>query len=291
MPVVDGETNVSSVLGTARSEIRRHFFRGGNVFLLGLFSRFAAQLGVQAGAGEIAAVRSASRQNLENAAADLDAGATLLEKDGRTMVELRVTVFNLAGHKLPTAYPSRRVWLHVAASIRGRTVFESGALQPDGSIRGNDNDADGGAYEPHYEQIRSADEVQIWESILGDREGRVTTGLLKAERYLKDNRIPPSGFDKQIVDSDVAVIGAAFADEDFAGGEDTVVYLLDAPPDGDVLQFKVELLYQSIGRRWAQNLSDYDDAEEPATFVDMFNAMPTALSATTLSSASIRFAP
>jgi len=291
MPAINGEAAVTSVLGTPRNDIRRHFFRGGNVFLLGMLSRFSAQLGVQAGAGEIATVRSASRQNLENAAAVLDAGATLLEKDGRTMVELRVTVFNLAGHKLPTAYPSRRVWLHVTASIRGKTVFESGALQPDGSIRGNDNDADGSAYEPHYEQIRSADEVQIWESILGDREGRVTTGLLQAERYLKDNRIPPSGFDKQIVDSDVAVIGAAFADEDFAGGEDTVVYLLDAPPQGDVLQFKVELFYQSIGRRWAQNLSDYDDADEPAAFVDMFNAMPTALSATVLSSAAVRLTP
>lgn len=38
------------------------------------------------------------------------------------------------GHKLPTAYPSRRVWLHV--SIRDAAnalVFESGTLRPNGT--------------------------------------------------------------------------------------------------------------------------------------------------------------
>ena len=54
-----------------------------------------------------------------------------------------VQVENLSGHKLPTAYPSRRAWLHFAVRDgNGRVVFESGALNPDGSIVGNDNDED-----------------------------------------------------------------------------------------------------------------------------------------------------
>ncbi len=54
-------------------------------------------------------------------------------------LHIDVLVENLTGHKLPTAYPSRRVWLHVAIHDRnGLTVFESGALNPDGSIQGND---------------------------------------------------------------------------------------------------------------------------------------------------------
>ena len=32
-------------------------------------------------------------------------------RDGR--LEAEISIENLAGHKLPTAYPSRRVWLHV----------------------------------------------------------------------------------------------------------------------------------------------------------------------------------
>ena len=52
-----------------------------------------------------------------------------------------ISIENLGGHKLPTAYPSRRVWLHLTVrDSRGNALFESGALHPDGSIEGNDND-------------------------------------------------------------------------------------------------------------------------------------------------------
>ena len=47
-----------------------------------------------------------------------------------------ILVKNLTGHKLPTAFPSRRAWLHIVVRDRdGKTVFESGALNPDGSFR------------------------------------------------------------------------------------------------------------------------------------------------------------
>jgi hypothetical protein len=60
-------------------------------------------------------------------------------------ISFEVLVENLAGHKLPTAYPSRRAWLHVTVrDASGRAVFESGAVRPDGSIVGNDADADPG---------------------------------------------------------------------------------------------------------------------------------------------------
>ncbi len=95
-------------------------------------------------------------------------------------------VENLTGHKLPTAFPSRRAWLHFVVRDRdGRVVFESGAINPDGSIAGNDNDADKTKYEPHYREITSAEQVEIYEDILGDPEGKVTTGLLQAVRLFE----------------------------------------------------------------------------------------------------------
>src|SRR6202040_560985 len=127
-----------------------------------------------------------------------------------------VFVENLTGHKLPTAFPSRRAWLHlVVRDVNGRTVFESGALNPDGSIRGNDNDADPLRFEPHYREIRTADQVQIYESILRDSTGAVTTGLISTVGYLKDNRLLPHGFDKGTADVDVAVHGDAAQDPAF----------------------------------------------------------------------------
>ena len=130
-----------------------------------------------------------------------------------------VRVENLTGHKLPTAYPSRRAWLHVVvAAADGRVVFESGRLNADGSIAGNANDADPMRYSPHYTKITKADEVEIFEPILGDGQGHVTTGLLSATQYLKDNRILPAGFDKKTADQDIAVEGKAADDAEFAAG-------------------------------------------------------------------------
>ena len=94
-------------------------------------------------------------------------------------------------------------------------MFESGAVAPNGAIAGNDNDADALGVEPHYTEIRAADQVQIYESVMGDASGRPTTGLLTAVRYLKDNRLVPRGFDKSTADPWIAVVGAAAQDADF----------------------------------------------------------------------------
>ena len=55
--------------------------------------------------------------------------------------------------------------------------------------------------------IDRPDQVQIYESILGDADSHPTTGLLSAVRYLKDNRLLPRGFDKATADPQIAVFG------------------------------------------------------------------------------------
>ena len=129
----------------------------------------------------------------------------------------------------------------------GRTLFSSGELRPDGSIRGNDNDADPLAFEPHHRVIDSPDDVQIYEPILADAGGRVTTGLLSAVRYAKDNRLLPRGFDKATAGDDYAVYGDARDDPDFQGGGDRIVFrpLLPAGASGP-FRVEVDLLYQPI---------------------------------------------
>ena len=58
----------------------------------------------------------------------------------------------------------------------GTAVFESGALDGSGGIAGNDNDVDPLRYAPHYQEIRAADQVQIYESVMADSAGQPTTG-------------------------------------------------------------------------------------------------------------------
>ena len=186
---------------------------------------------------------------------------------------LEVTVRNLTGHKFPTGYPARRAWLHLTVSdAQGRTVFESGAPQPSGAIAGNDNDADALRFEPHHLEIRRPDEVQIYESMMVDVRGAVTTGLLRGVRFVKDNRLLPRGFDKATAPADVAVKGDAAQDPDFTDDGDRVRYRVDTGGASGPMHVQVELRYQPIAFRWARNLAAYD-AREPRRFLSQFDAM------------------
>ena len=56
---------------------------------------------------------------------------------------------------------------HVTVRDRdNRVIFESGALNPNGSIQGNDNDANANQFESHYTEITTPEQVQIYEDIM-----------------------------------------------------------------------------------------------------------------------------
>jgi hypothetical protein len=270
MPEVEGETKIASVVGLLHEKMSRHVFRGGNILMPRILSRHATELGVVALPQELQTTVEQTTKNLQTAAARLAveaAGAA----DGR--LEAQVVVSNLAGHKLPSAYPSRRVWLHVTVrDASGKPVFESGRFRPDGSIAGNDNDIDATRFEPHYEVIHNADQVQIYEPILAEPGGAVTTVLLSASRYAKDNRLLPNGFDKATADEAVAVNGQAKVDADFTAGGDRVSYAIDVGGAEGPFTVEAELWYQPVGYRWAHNLSD-QQAPEIERFVGYYEEM------------------
>jgi hypothetical protein len=268
MPRAEGPIRASSVLGDARDSLARHLFVGGNAFMVELLKRYRTELGVEALPAELDATARATIRQLQLDTAQLAVSSLCV--NGGTL-SFDVTVRNLTGHKFPTGYPSRRTWLHATVrDARGGVVFESGAFDETGAIRGNDADRDLGAFEPHYEEITSPDQVQIYEPILGDRGGAPTTGLLTAVRYLKDNRLLPRGFDKRTAAAEIGVFGGASADADFGGGGDTVRYRLPVSGTGTgPYRVEVELRYQSIAYRWAHNLERYD-APEPKRFVEYY---------------------
>lgn len=272
MPRVPGPVRVSSVLGDYRDGLSRHTFLGGNAFMLRLLQRYRVELGVEATPAELEANATATEQQLQTATATIAIERAAVAGG---VLTVDVAVRNLTGHKFPTGYPSRRAWLHVTVKDpQGRALFESGRLTDQGLIEGNDADADAGALEPHYRRITRPDEVQIFESIMGTPQGAPTTALLQATRYLKDNRLLPRGFDKRTAEPAIAVIGDAAGDEDFADGGDRVQYRIAAAGAATV---EVELRYQPIAYRWAQNLKKYD-ARETRTFVTYFESLAPASS-------------
>ncbi|MFN2444390.1 MAG: hypothetical protein ABR606_02180 [Vicinamibacterales bacterium] len=276
MPVVREETAITSVLGTPRQGVARHVFRGGNFFMLRMLHRYRAELGVKALPQELDAAARWTEQQLQSETAAISIDRAVVA-GGR--LEADVTVRNLAGHKLPTGYPSRRVWLElIVTDGAGRAVFQSGGVSASGLIEGNDNDADATQFEPHYAEIRRADEVQIYESMMVDSAGAVTTGQLKSVRYIKDNRLLPRGFDKSTASADIAVLGAAAPDPDFLGGADRIRYTIDLADAAGPYTVEATLRFQPIAYRWAQNLKPYD-AVETRRFVAYYESMSAAATA------------
>jgi hypothetical protein len=103
----------------------------------------------------------------------------------------------------------------------------------------------------------------------------VTTGLLSAVRYVKDNRLLPRGFDKRTAHQDIAVVGEASEDTDFTGAGDRVRYAVDVGNAPGPFEIEAELWFQPISYRWAANLQPYN-AEETRRFTRYYQAMSSA---------------
>jgi hypothetical protein len=269
MPVVQEDVPITKLYGEPRAGFSRHIFVGGNFFMQRVMNEHRADLGIQALPSEMEGAAMRTIASLQSTAAKV-AIRNLQVRDGRVQAE--ISVENMGGHKLPTGYPSRRVWLHVTVRDRnGRAVFESGAFNPNGSITGNDNDEDATKFEPHYTEITSPDQVQIYESVMGDPTGKPTTGLLTALRFIKDNRLLPHGFDKQTADAQIGVVGPASTDPDFTGGGDSIRYSVPVGNGQGPFQVEAELWYQPIAYRWAMNLKAYSSME-PTRFVGFYES-------------------
>jgi hypothetical protein len=271
MRTVPGSVAIASVWADPREGFSEHVFRGGNFLVTRLLAKHGAELGTGATPAELTRSADETIAHLGSSSSRVSLAAASIEDGTLTTT---VVIENLAGHKLPTAYPSRRVWIHlVVRDAGGNVMFESGALNPDGSITGNANDDDASRFEPHHQQIADPGQVQIYEAILGAPDGSVTTGLLTATQYLKDSRLLPQGFDRTTADADIAVAGAASADPDFIDGGDRVLFTIPTGGAKGPFTIAVELLYQPIGYRWAHNLEGYDEAPEPGRFVGYFEAV------------------
>src|SRR6185295_18240603 len=127
-------------------------------------------------------------------------------------------------------------------------------------------------FEPHYKEITAPDQVQIYESVMAAPGGELTTGLLTAVRYVKDNRLLPRGFDKSSADKDIAVHGDAAGDADFSGGGDRIRYSVAVGDAQGPFRVEAELWYQPIAYRWAANLKSYD-APETRRFTGYYESM------------------
>ena len=250
-------------LGT-KDGFAKHELVGANTMMLTMLRDNAAQLGVTSSNMDLSINRA--RAMLQSAASVEIVSASV----NNGTLEARIKVQNNSGHKAPTSYPSRRMWLNFKVTdSNNNIVFESGRINADGSIDGADNDSDQTLFEPHDNLLTSADQVQIYEPVMVDTKDNITYTLLRAARYIKDNRLTPKGFNKlNNIPEDVAVLGNAYDDKNFNLGSDELTYSIPVAVAGE-LNVSVSLNYQTISHGFLQDL--YRDAHLPQ--VQTFKAL------------------
>lgn len=250
-----------------RSPFRRHVLVGGNTLIPTILRDNAELMGVTAPREAFDAVIAEARANLQFSAASVVLSQATLS-DGE--LAFTATVEAQTGHKFPTGIPVRRAWLQTKVwDADGALVFVSGEESYDGMIRGSDgavlpSELAGGPQAPHLQVVTSADEVPIYEAVLADADGEPTYLLMRGAGFYKDNRMLPQGWSSQHPNAELVAPVGVDDDPDWINAGDAIDYRL---PIGDVprpVSVEVQLLYQPLSPRYANELFTADTPETRA---------------------------
>ncbi len=255
---------------TKRAPFFYHQFVGGNVTMQKIFSKNTQTLNLNSPASFYEEKMKESEENLKSISLSLGAEAKL---EG-SRLDVKVKLENQAGHKLPSGIPFRRMWVHFTLKDEsGNVLFESGGYDKDGNIIGQDKN-----YEQHYDIISNPDQVQIYEAVMADAKGSSTFSLLKADKYIKDNRIPPSGFTSKHPSYDTtAIFGNAKDDPNFnkdskgeeGSASDIITYRIENLK-GNKFVIEAEVLYQTLNPAMLLYFEKYETPHTSA-FINAYN--------------------
>jgi hypothetical protein len=223
-----------------RAPYARHQLSGINPFVLDMFAQFRTVLGLYAGddllpdplkgipVGQTLAVANAVEQAA--ATANLSVATSIVPGGG---LQADVTVTNTAGHKFPSGVSFRRAFLDFKVLDGSNSVlWESGRTNNKGVIVDMDNVplvtesfTTQQTFQPHFwanssnsNNITTDDQVQIYEELVQDPQGQLTTSFLSLNNKVKDNRILPLGWNSAGPHADVTgPAGGAQSDPSYQG--------------------------------------------------------------------------
>lgn len=254
-----------------RDNVKGHSFVGANAYMLDLLRENAEELGVTAPAAALERNARATRAMLSHNTATLDIGEPRRERtrNGETLV-FDVTISNLTGHKLPTAYPSRRVWIEAFVRDGNKPIFDSGEFDREGRLVGIKDELN----IPHYDVIDSPEQVAVYEMTAADINGDTTTILTRMATRKKDTRLLPVGWSDDGPHTDMTAPVGISGDDNFVSGSDTVTYRVPIP-DGtsDNCTIIVWAWLQTIPPAWVDGLRG-TDSEETERFLRMYDESP-----------------
>ena len=210
-----------------RDDLPLHDMTGGSTWLPGLLSTMypgeVNDAALQAGI-------TRARYMLQNAA-DME-----VIQEG---ANLKVTITNNTGHKLPTGYPEgRRMWINVKFLNDSLAVVkESGAYVSETGVLTHDSEVKIYEIEPSTLGIPGVPDGTLFHFVLNND-------------VLKDNRIPPRGF----TNTAYAAFGGAPVAYSYADGQFTDDTIYAIPPEA--ASAEVSLYYQSTSKEFVEFLRD-----------------------------------
>lgn len=271
MPTVDEPVYLAQGAPEKRAGFSEHVFLGANTIMQDMFMNFSDELGIKPGMD----FEGAIARNREFLTTSADVTISQGSVTNGTL-NFDVNIVNKTGHKLPSGYHSRRVYLHVQVlDVNGQQVFESGKINDNGAIDGVIEDTSPDSWEQHYDVITLPTQVQVYQAIVGNYLGGRTHSLLDGSQFLKDNRLLPAGMNKFAIQQDTTLpdsfgtFGKAMQDPDFNSGADTVTYQLPVGISGP-FTVSAELRYQPISYGHLKQL--FTQSEEVPQ-IDMFRTI------------------
>lgn len=274
MPSIEDPVKIANGYSAlqGRSPFNLHQFAGANSFMVNLIKNNKTSLGVSASDANFDSTLAAINRMLTEQSLDITCSMdTSLNDTAYFTVQLR----NKAGHKFPSGYPSRRAVLQfIVTDNNNDTIFASGLF---------DNNFElvqpGSPFQPHHNIITSETQAQVYQMVMGDVNGNITTVLDRAAILLKDNRIPPSGFTTSFSAYDtVAIAGDALTDPDFnkigsteGSGIDLVHYHIPLNGYNGTVNVTAQVYYQALPASFLNEMQNFSSAEID-TFLNMFAA-------------------
>jgi len=280
----------------SRTPYGRHQLLGINLFVLEMFDQFRTALGLfkydpnlPSGLAQIVlsqrtAVAGAVVQAQTSTATVTVQSATIANGTLQSDVE----VDNLAGHNLPTGVSFRRAFLNFQVlDAAGHVLWASGNTNSDGVIVDNSGtplvteffSPNQQSFQPHFwtdNPITTDSQVEIYEELVTDPQGLLTTSFLSLDHKVKDNRIQPQGRSFNGPNADITAPVGTGDDPSYQRGCGCSAVRYQIPLTANLanaVSVQATLYYQSIPPYYLRQRSQQGRGPDTARLINFANLL------------------
>lgn len=271
---------------TERDRYPRHSLHGLNVFLNEMFQQFplilgARQIDYMTGIATVPSLITGRNSILDMAKSETAAvDIQVLQKTADGKLRAVILVTNKTGHYLPSGVGFRRVFLEfLVRDAGGNLLWASGRTNELGAILDGTTDQvlpseepekfPGAPLQPHYQIIERGDQVQIYQELVKDSAGNLTTSFVRRFEEVKNNRIRPKGFDPAVFAQSPSPFIRELAEPH--GAERLDPYYVDPQLTGaDQIEYVIPLAADTLARVAEVQVSLYSQSIPPFYLQDRF---------------------